>query len=305
LFAAIAERWPLPRRYAPATPPALRYAPGVFGKAVDARGKKILVLHDAQDGDTNLARMIGRVQSAFGGAAEVVNLRDVDLKGGCLGCLQCAWDNTCVYAGQDGNNELHAAKIAPAEIVVFGASIVDRYLSSRWKMFFDRAFFHNHVPWLGGKHLAWVISGPLAQNANLRQILQSTPEWQGADLVDFVTDETAESVDLDRQLDNLAARLVRQAEEKYIPTGTYLAVGGKKIFRDSVAGRMRLIFHADHVYFKKHGWYDFPHRKYRQRLLNAALAPLFWIPVFRKRFYQIGIKPGMIRPLENMLARRQ
>jgi multimeric flavodoxin WrbA len=303
LFAAVAEQWALPRAYAPATPPALRYAPGAAGTPIDVRGKKILVLHDARDGDNNLARMVGRVQTAFGGAAEVVSLHDLDLKGGCLGCIQCGYDGTCVYESKDGNTAFHATKIAPADIIVFAGSVVDRYLSSRWKMFFDRAFFHNHVPWLVGKHLAWVIAGPLAQNANLRQILQAIPDVQGGDLAGIVTDEAAESGEVDRLLDNLAARLVRQADEKYLPANMGPAVGGKKIFRDSVYGRLRLVFHADHVYFKEHGGYDFPQKNYRQRLMAAATAPLFWIPAFRKHFYQHEIKTGMVRPLKKVLPR--
>jgi len=303
-FQAIAERQPTVRRYFPATAPALRYEPGAAGPPVETRGKKILLLHYAADGQSNLRRMVERLQGAFGGAAEVGNIHDIDIKGGCLGCLQCGYEGVCAYAGKDDVRDFHQAKIAPADIVVFAGSIVDRYLSSRWKMFFDRAFFHNHIPWLDRKHIAFLVSGPLAQNAFLREIVQAIGEVQSADLVGIVTDEAADSAELDRQLDALAAQLVRRADEDFVPTGTFLSVGGKKIFRDSVYGRMRLVFPADHRYFKEHGGYDFPQKNVRQRVYNLLLAPLFWIPSFRKRFFREEIKPGMIRPLQKALARR-
>ena len=36
-------------------------------------------------------------------------------------------------------------------LVIVHRDIVDRYLSSRWKMFFDRIFFNTHTPVLVGK----------------------------------------------------------------------------------------------------------------------------------------------------------
>jgi multimeric flavodoxin WrbA len=65
-----------------------------------------------------------------------------------------------------------------ADVIVFAGAIQDRYLSSRWKMFFDRSFFNNHSPYLVDKQIAFVISGPLGQISNLRQILEEYVELQ-------------------------------------------------------------------------------------------------------------------------------
>ena len=40
-----------------------------------------------------------------------------------------------------------------------------------------------------------ILSGPLSQIPNLRQILEAYTEWQQANLVDFVTDEAGNAED--------------------------------------------------------------------------------------------------------------
>lgn len=84
-----------------------------------------------------------------------------------------------------------------ADILLFAGTIKDRYLSSRWKLFFDRSFFKGHAPSISGKQIGLIISGPLSQLPNLRQIFEAYFEVQHANIVDIVTDEFGDSSQID------------------------------------------------------------------------------------------------------------
>ena len=112
-----------------------------MGKKLDIEGKRVLILTDSDNGHTNLGRMVERFKGSLSGDVEVINLNDVDIKGGCLGCIQCGYDNTCAYQGKDGYVEFFNTKAKRADVLVFAGTIKDRYLSSRWKLFFDRSLF--------------------------------------------------------------------------------------------------------------------------------------------------------------------
>jgi hypothetical protein len=168
-------------------------------------------------------------------------------------------------------------------------------------MFFDRSFFHTHTPSLTGKQVGVILSGPLRQIPNLRQILEAYTEWQQANLVDIVTDEVDHAKELDARLQFLAQRVVHLAEKDYKKPITFLGVGGMKIFRDDVWGKLRFPFLADHQFYKKHHLYDFPQRKYKSRLINSILILLTKIPSMRREIYRKKIKEQMVRPLQKML----
>ena len=108
---------------------------------------------------------------------------------------------------------------------------------------------------------------------------------QDANFVDIITDERENSSEIDAQLQSLAERLIRFSVKGYIKPHNFLGVGGHKIFRDNVWGRLRPIWQADHRYYKKHGWYDFPQKDIKVWILNPILMSLSKIPKFRKGFY--------------------
>jgi multimeric flavodoxin WrbA len=298
LAAAVAGR-PTARAFAPLAPLARPYTPGPAAPSVDLGGKKALIVHDAAPGDANLAAMVARCAAAFGGA-ETVNLRDLDIKGGCLGCCRCAWDNTCVYDGKDGFTAFYDGKIKTADILVYAGAIRDRYLSARWKTFFDRTFYKNHVPTLAGKQLAFLVSGPLAQLANLRQILEAYAEIQGAGLAGIVTDES-DAPHTDALIDGLAASLADKAAGGYLPPPTFFSAAGRKLFRDELWGHLRFPFVADHKYYRRHGLYDFPHNDLAARLKSTFLYWLVHIPAVRGKVYGPQITEHMVAPLKKLV----
>jgi multimeric flavodoxin WrbA len=296
-FEAIEVNAPASRTYAPVIARDCEYMPSTETNPIAANGKKIVVLTDAEPQQTNLIRMVERFKASFAGEIEVINLHDIEIKGGCLGCLKCGYDYQCAYVGKDGFIDFYNTKLKTADIIVFAGAIRDRYLSSLWKTFFDRSFFNTHTPSLTGKQFGFIVSGPLSQTPGLREILEGWTQFQHSNLVGFVTDE---SDDIDDLLHDLARRLVRFADSEYIKPRTFLGVGGVKIFRDDMWGKLRIAFQADHRTYKRLGIYDFPQKDIRVRLLNALIVPLFRIPKVREEFAK-NIKEGMIQPYRRVL----
>jgi len=303
LFNYIENTLPTTRKFLPLIEKPFNYIPVMLEKEekkIDINGKKILIITDSVDQNTNLGRMIQRFQSCFSTEIEIVNIYDLDIKGGCLGCIQCGYDNICVYKDKDEFTEFWNVKLESADILVFAGNIIDRYLSSRWKMVFDRSFFKGHIPTLRERQLSFLISGPLGQIANLRQIIEAIPEIEESNLVDIITDEYADSKIMDALIYNLAKKLITYSQSGYKKPQTFLAVGGNKIFRDAVYGRMRFVFQADHRYYEEHGFYDFPHDDKYAKKRNEKFIPLTQNEKFRKVFYSV-LKTEMIKPLKNVV----
>ena len=299
-FDAIENRAPTPKSYIPVARRDFDYLPGEAGDSVNAGGKKVVVVTDSQEYQVNLVRMVEKFQASFSGEIEVINLHALDIKGSCLGCIQCAYDNQCVYQGKDDYIDFYNTKLKTADILIFAGTIQDRYLSSRWKMFFDRSFFNGHAPSLIGKQIGFIISGALSQIPNLRQVLEAYVEIQHANLVGIVTDEYGDSAQIDSLLQNLARTLVQFADSGYVKTPTFLGVGGRKLFRDEIWGRLRFPFRADYLTYKKLGLFDFPQKNYKMRIQSAIMSLLLKSPAFRKEVNK-KMKDEMIKPLQKII----
>lgn len=299
-FASIRDEVPTSTDYMPVVLHDFSYSPGSTDGRIDAKGKKVVIVTDAEPDQANLTRMVERFKNGLSGNVVTFNLHDLDIKGSCLGCLRCGYDNQCAYQGKDEFIDFYTAELKTADILIFAGVMKDRYLSSRWKMFFDRSFFNTHAPSLIGKQFGFIISGPLSQNPNLREILEAWVEMQQSHLVGFVTDEYRDSAKIDGLLYDLAGRVVRYADSGYIKPSTFLGVGGIKVFRDDIWGRLRTAFQADHRAYKRLGVYDFPQRDLRVRALNGATTVLFKVPRIREEF-TARIKEGMIQPYQKVL----
>jgi multimeric flavodoxin WrbA len=299
-FDAIERRVPTVRRYPPVVARAWDYTPGPGAHTVDAKGKRVVIVTDAEPQQQRLVHMVERFRGAFAGEVDTINLHDLDIKGGCLGCLRCGYDYECAYTGKDEFIDFYNTRVKTADVVVYAGAIRDRYLSATWKNFFDRSFFNTHTPSLVGKQFAFLISGPLGQNENLREILQAWTELQHANLVGIVTDEVAESAQTDGLLQALAENLAWCAEAGTMRPLTFLGVGGMKVFRDDIWGRLRTVFQADHRAYRRMGFYDFPQRDWGIRVLNAATPALFKIPRVREEFAR-RIKSQMVQPYQKIV----
>jgi multimeric flavodoxin WrbA len=296
---AVETQLAVPRRFQPVLQDRWQYEPGQRPKKLDTFGQNVVIVTDAESPDGSLGKMVARVQSSFQGTVSVVNLHQIKIKGGCLGCCQCGLDNVCLYKDADDVCAVYGT-LASADVLVLAGTIQDRYLSSRWKLFIDRGFFNNHVPIFTGKQMGYLVSGPLSQLTSLRQMLEAYAHGEGANLVGIVTDECGDSQELDRLLDGLASRLIDCGAAGYFRPPNFLVVGGRKLFRDEIWADLRFVFRADHRYYKLHGLYDFPRRSLKTKIVAAIFAPLMLIPGFRREFRK-RIKDEMVKPLQKVI----
>jgi multimeric flavodoxin WrbA len=301
-FRAIETNAATQKTFMPLVRSGFEYRPGPAPVPVPVGDKKVLILTDVEKGQSNLERMAERVRQCFAGGVEVMNLHDVDIRGGCMGCVQCGFDGRCAWGSKDGYIEFFNSKVKTADAIVMCGAVKDRYLSSRWKMFFDRSFFNTHIPVLMGKQMAFVISGPLRQIPNLRQILEAWSEGHQAGPVGFVTDECEDSAELDTFLQRLAEQLMQFAVEDYMKPVTYLSVGGRKIFRDEIWGDLRFVFQADHRFYSRYGVYDFPQKRYKMRAVVGVMMLLTRIPRFREEIRR-RTKVEMVKPYQKVVER--
>ncbi len=303
-FSAITNKLKTPKRFLEIKNSSFKYKSGKVTNKIDSNSKRVVVISDGGKEDKNLNAMVDRFRGSFTTPPELVNLNDIDIKGGCLGCCRCGYDNTCVYEGKDGYIDFYRDKVMGADILVFAGVVVDRYLSSDWKRFFDRSFFMGHTPTMKNKQVGFVISGPLSQVPNITEIFNGFMECESANIAGFITDECEDSNDIDAHLDSLAEHLVRFAKADYVSPATFLGVGGRKIFRDDIWGKLRFPFVADHKYYKKHGYFDFPHKKdWAGRIKSKVLVLLTKIPQIRKEIYINKIKDEMVKPFMKVVEK--
>ncbi len=275
-----------------------KYTPSETGNFTNAPGK-ITVIADIESEDSNTAAMVKRFRMNFP-ETELVNLRTLKMNN-CTGCLRCGFENRCVYEEtNDEYIEFYRKNVLDAHILVFAGRIHDRYLSSYWQRYLERSFFNNHRPVLEGKQVLFLISGPVSQDSNIREILQMYTEVMKGNLVNIVTDECGNSDTIDRIIDSTAFDAVTLSKESITRPVTFLGKGGMKIFRDDIYGGLRFVFQADHRYYKKTGIYDFPHKKRLQNLLITFLVLLSKIPFLKKKI-QKEMTTQMLQPFRSVL----
>ncbi|TFG19098.1 MAG: iron-sulfur protein, partial [Promethearchaeota archaeon] len=254
---AIQTHQPTTQHYQKARIRDFIYEPGdVTREKIDTHGKTVLIVSEDTSNNTNLGNMVNTFAKSFSGNVELVNIYDIDIKGPCIGCTKCGYSHECIYKDKDDFTNFWTNRVMKADILIFASIIKDRYLSSRWKLIYDRAFFNNHTPTLIGKQMGYIVSGPLSQNQNITEMLIAHIEYQESNYVDAVTDEFGDSAYIDSLLYNLAKKVVDYSVAGYIKPISFLGEAAMKIFRDDVYGRNRFVFLADHEYYESHGVYD-------------------------------------------------
>jgi multimeric flavodoxin WrbA len=291
-LAAIQNQHPTTKRYRSLVWQDFAYLPGEGSRSIDASDKKVLVVSDARSEEDNLQRMVDRFCASFTSDIEVVNLRDLKIVSSCIGCLQCGYDNECAFCERDDYNSFYREKVLAADVLIFAGTMTDRYLSALWKTYFDRSFFMGHLPSLFGVQLGLIISGPLSDNENLSEYFEGYTSWQHANLIGFVSDEIGESSEIDIHLQELARLGIDFANRGYAQPLTFLGVGGHKVLRDEVWGRLRTVFQADHRGYKELGLYDFPMWDVPTHLMAAMGTVGMNIPRVRDQFQEM-LKHGV------------
>lgn len=298
----IENNLPVSKRYQPLFYSKFDYQPKITSPTVDNSKTKVTILTDVRDSSSNLAKMIFQLKNAFldQSNVEVINLYDITIKGGCLGCIKCGFDNKCVY--RDDYVSFFREKIMNQPIMIYAAETTDRFYSHRWKLYFDRIFHNGHTPSLRGTQMGYLISGPLNQIPNLRQLISAQTECGQANLVDVITDETENSDLIDISIKTMASNLIRLSQLEYVTPPTFLEVGGFKVFRDLIYGIGRIPFPSDYKFFKDNDMFDFPSKDHTLIAIGRLSSILFKFKKLREKF-RTKVGTVMIYQPERMLRK--
>ncbi len=287
------RKLPVETVYAPVAAKVAKYRPAVTDLVKKTGGFKILFLTDETPRDKNLGYMTDVFLRHLPNRVEFININDIALSP-CKTCLACTYNGVCVI--DDDMNFIYRERILPADAIIYAGTVRDRYLSARWKQFFDRFFLNGHRPVLTGKQGGFIISGPLRDVGNLRQLFTGFAETFGLNSRGVVTDEYKDPDHVTGLLWAFSDRIMEGLEHGVRRPPSFLGVGGKKILRD-INFFTRFIFTENHRYYTKHGLFDFPHSQRMMRLMGLIIVPLMRIGGFRKRF-QAGMNEKMLAPLK-------
>jgi len=253
----------------------------------------VVIIADLKPEDNQLADMIARFRSRLPYATRMVNLREYPFSGGCLGCFRCAVSGKCVH--KDGFDEYLRTKIQTADAMIYAFAIEDHSMGALFKLYDDRQFCNGHRTVTIGMPVGYLVSGNLSKEENLRTIIEGRAQVGSNILSGIATDE----MDTDAAIDRLAANLTYSLQHKNTGPQNFLGIGGMKIFRDLIY-QMRGFMRADHKFFKSHGQYDFPQKKWPQSLAMYLVGAMIANP---KVHSKIGNKmnEGMLMPYKKVL----
>lgn len=255
----------------------------------------VVIVTDCEENNTNLSNMIARFRAVLPIKTRIVNIRQYPLRGGCLGCFNCAVSGKCVY--KDGFDDYLRNEIQAAQSIIYAFSIKDHSMGAVFKMYDDRQFCNGHRSVTMGKPTGYLIDGNYSKEFNLQTILEARAQVGGNYLAGIATNET----DPDTQIDQLARDLSYALERKYVQPQNFYGVGGMKIFRDLI-WLMRGMMKADHKFYKQHGQYDFPQKKRGTVLKMYLVGALISNPKIKEKMGN-KMNEGMLMPYQKVLDR--
>ena len=258
-----------------------------------AENGDVVIVTDCTSANTQLTNMIARFQAKLPVNSRIVNIAEYPLKGGCLGCFNCAPDGVCIY--NDKFDVFLRDEIQTAQAIIYAFTIKDHSMGSCFKMYDDRQFCNGHRTVTMNMPIGYLISGNLSEEENLRTIVEARSQVGGNIPAGIATDE----FDPDKEIDKLVASLTYALENKYIQPSNFYGVGGMKIFRDLIY-QMRGMMKADHKFFKSHGQYDFPQKKKGQTMMMYLVGAML---ANKKIKAKMGNKmnEGMIAPYKKVI----
>ena len=266
----------------------------VHGK--DEKYRVVIVTDCAKDNE-RLRRMIIDFRKTFPYVSHVVNLRNFEFKGGCLGCFHCAVDGTCIY--QDGFDSFLRERIQRSDSIVYAFSIKDHSMGSLFKTYDDRQFCNGHRTVTMGKPTAYLVDGELDKEENLRMIIEARSQVGGNYLAGVAVNENGGEDGSSDEIRVCAADLAYALENQMMVNENFYGIGGMKIFRDLIF-EMQGMMKADHQFYKKHHFYDFPQKKIGKIMMMQAVGALMRMPAGKNQL-QSKMTEGMLMPYEKLL----
>ena len=268
--------------------------------SVPAAGEKmdgdVVILTTCAEEDTQLQSMIARFQAVFPVKTRVVNLLQYPFRGGCLGCFNCAVSGKCIYT--DGFDEYLRNEIQTAQAIVYAFTIRDHSMGAAFKLYDDRQFCNGHRTVTMGMPIGYLVSGDYSKEFNLQMIIEGRAQVGSNFLAGVATDEQ----EPDRQIDQLAENLCYALDKSYVPPQNFYGIGGMKIFRDLI-WQMQGMMKADHKFYKKHGQYDFPQKKWPTMLKMYLVGALISNPKIKAKMGN-AMNEGMIAPYKKVLDKQ-
>lgn len=272
---------------------APKHVPVTVPEAAEKTEGDIVIVTDCRKEDVQLQRMIDRFRAVCPRKTRVENIREYPLRGGCLGCFNCAITGKCIYT--DGFDDYLRNTIQTAEAIVYAFSITDHSMGARFKMYDDRNFCNGHRTVTIGMSVGYLISGNYAEEFNLQQIVEARAQVGSNFLAGVATDEE----NSDEAIDLLSQRLCYALEHKYVPPQNFYGIGGMKVFRDLI-WLMQGMMRADHKFYKAHGQYDFPQKQWPKMLAMYGVGALLANPKLKAKAGS-AMTEGMLMPYKKVL----
>ncbi|MBE5778703.1 MAG: iron-sulfur protein [Clostridiales bacterium] len=257
------------------------------------QGKEIVLVADLHEGDENLRMMMDDFVKAAAYPVKVVNIAEYPFQGGCLGCFNCAGDGVCIY--KDRFDSFLRESIQNADATVYAFTICDHSMGPQFKMYDDRQFCNGHRTVTEGKPVGYLINGDIEMEANLKTILEARSEVGHNFLAGIAQDAAS--------MNMLLRRLDFALENNYVQPRNFYGVGGMKIFRDLI-WVMRGLMKADHLFYKKHGVYDFPQKQWGKMLAMNLLGSLVRNPKIKAKMGN-KMNEGMVAPYRKVLKKTE
>ena len=259
----------------------------------------VVIITDCAPDNTQLQNMIARFQAVMPRKTRVVNILEYPFQGGCLGCFNCAISGKCIY--KDGFDDYLRNEIQTAQSIVYAFTVKDHSMGARFKLYDDRNFCNGHRTVTIGMPIGYLVSGNYSAEPNLQMIVEARAQVGSNFMAGVATDEQ----NPDAEIDRLAANLEYALEHSYVPPQNFYGIGGMKIFRDLI-WLMQGMMRADHKFYKEHGQYDFPQKKWPDMLKMYLVGELLANPKLKAKAGS-KMNEGMIAPYKKVLdkARKQ
>ena len=252
-----------------------------------------LVTDLSHDEDGSLRAMIECFRLQSDCRVRVVDLAELRIDGGCLGCFHCAADGSCIY--KDGFDRLLREQIQTCDATVYAFTIRDHSMGSRFKLYDDRQFCNGHRTVTMGKPVGYLISGDLDREPNLRTLIEARAQVGGNPLMGIATDRR----DPEKEIRDLARSLSYALSTDFRQPANFYGVGGLKIFRDLIY-QMQGLMREDHRFYKAHGFYDFPQKR-RGTILGMYLVGAMMTNKKLSRKLGGKMSEGMLLPYKKVL----
>ena len=283
--------------YEPASvgPTTYPNVPVTVQTSIQEKQGDVVILTDCRKADTQLSDMIDRFRAVLPYKTRVINLWDFPFKGGCLGCFHCAVSGKCVYT--DGFDDYLRNEIQTAQAIVYAFTIKDHSMGARFKMYDDRNFCNGHRTVTVGMPVGYLVSGSYKSETNLQTVIEGRAQVGSNFLAGVATDEENPDAAIDRLVKNLCYAL----ENQYVPPRNFYGIGGMKIFRDLI-WLMQGMMRADHKFYKAHGEYDFPQKKFGMMLKMYLVGAMLSSP---KMLAKMGnaMNEGMLMPYKKLFEK--